>query len=430
MKYESTIKTRNKFTDKPMLLGSTVLLGIYLSYCGITLSSYKDIQTLFIDHIKSMAADGFMTKLGIVFFSSFVVSQIVVLLLFLVPALTIHTAAIGVIGLGFYTAYLSGSMMMVILPCITLAMYIGGFAYISKVSKLIRVVAQILLANTHSTVLYIFSCALTSLFLSAVLDFVKLLSEKTADPALSILGYSWLLFTVYTLFFMGYAGDVFFGRVVFKYLVSVAEKKHASVALSAAKRVVLSLGTILIATSLSFFIFVLRTVTNSIMDRTQNRDRNNSSEVINIAIMILMFIASFILYILEIAVDTINRYVLAHNSMFGESYRKSMTGAFEIAQKRQSFYGMITFMTSICLLFFNILFMGMVGVVLKKNYQINNIDLFKIALPSIITTYLYTASIMSGFLAFEFLIYEDSKLINAVYPGLFNSLHSIGYITI
>lgn len=420
MKYECTIKTKQKFTDKPMLVGSLMGLAAFFTGLGIYAAQYPHTLEEFKRYLaEQLTLKTFMNSFGWSIMVSLVASQTILVLLFLIPVVIIHLSIIGLIVFNIWLGVTFLSLVALFNVLSLGIIYALYFKSIGKASKLIRVISQILLNNTLATTLFIAVGTLVTQ--AAMVPSTVGLYEQYRSKELLVLAGAWSLFVIYLVIFLGYAGDVYFGRVVFKYLVGVAEKRTRSVTFSAVKRVCLSAGTIFLATAISFVIFLLRMGVNYLNER--NRQRNG---IASLLIAVMLFLASLVLYIIDVAAETINTYVLVYNSIFGAGYRKSMSGAFDIVQKRFSLCRPAMLLVSLPFLFFNTLGVVFLNYLLQGRASFDA-ELIKTGVSALLITAMYLSSVTSGFLCLEFLIYEDAKLINTVYPGLFASLGELGY---
>jgi len=419
-KYTNTIVTKNKFTDKPMALFGVLVLGAYFTMWMYVLSSFPEAKTVGLDFLKMLTTSkGILENFLIPVCSVLFLSMLSIFVLVLIPKQAIHISIIGnTILYGILGAY-TKSVPFVLLAMATAVMYLFSFKAIERASYIIRGVAQVLLVNVRAMLLFIICGYSVSYFLGASSMFLFKMNNEVANCN-PVPFYVNVVSTFIYVIFLGYAGDVYFARIVFKHMVSRAEGRNISVIASAVKRVVYSFGTIVFATTISFIVLVLRAALDYIKEKHHREKKDGLAFLL---ISILLFIAAIFLFILDVVVETMNTYALTYNSLFGEGYRKSIKESYNIVTNYRSTYRSSVYFVATVFAFINV-----IGACLVKSFL--NKPLMEYIFPiSVGVALLVTVlnSVLSGFLAFEFVMIKDKGLVEAVFPEIITKVLERGY---
>src|SRR5699024_1731271 len=93
---------------------------------------------------------------------------------------------------------------------------------------------------------------------------------------------------------------------------------------------------------LSLFVLILRTFLNILNEKSREKGKS-----IPLSVLIFIFVAIIVMYVLEIAVETLNSYVMIYSSLFGQGYKKSMKESFKVMKNRKSMFFLVV-ISSIC----------------------------------------------------------------------------------
>ncbi|KAI5185112.1 hypothetical protein NEHOM01_0617 [Nematocida homosporus] len=435
--YISTIITKDGFTDKPFIAVFLISALLYFSAIGLFVGRSNVASSAGKKLLASLDFKTGLVNCMAPVLLVFLMTECIFLSLFTIPVVTIHLA--------FWMIFIGGPIgaVMFFLPIhalfaiIAIAMlaifYFLNFREIKKQAPRVSTIAGILLANNFSFILYLF---LSYLCLSFVLSIVVWC--KTAVQIMPSSNEHYLLamcMTVLssvtaagTLIFLGYCSDVYFARIVFAHIRNRAAGSPRTNFTSAITRVFRSFGTIYIGTLLYLVILLARMLARTLFERVTRNNNNEGSVGLMIIAYVLYFVVSCILYLLEIAVDTVNTHVMVYSALFGTGYSKSMKGASD-AIKAQTSYRYALLFSSIVFIAVSQLVMPVLiygsaalattagGAAKSLVFGASELALYRYTMFIVLCLIAFD-SIMSGFLSFELINSIDPQLIQTVYPKL------------
>ncbi|KAI5189374.1 hypothetical protein NEMIN01_0437 [Nematocida minor] len=441
--YISAIQTKYKFTDVPAAFIGLVNIAIFLS---ITFSySYKDLIGL-APSIGQVEQKNFIFGAFAILASYF--TPIVSLLLFRVitkPMIYFNFALLfSLLGYGMYVSLTAGYLLSFISQLLIFVLSVTIFYKviedIEAVKYFIKMSCEIILSNIMCYSLCYVSCAVLICVLHAATFGFIFLNDVLAHRNSSYYDVTVLVKCIYTVFNLSFivfsflwAVSTLYAKMTHQYMLNKVNKKeyHRSAMGVGLKRMVLSTGTIFIAALLSAVIFVLRQLSENAFNREQrSRDRS-------ILVLIVLFIASIILMLLDVVIEQLNNYCIVYNSLYGTNYVTSMKRAADhIINTNFGFYRKIC---SISMFTFILAFNLLVGAGVMKVADIYMRDLTTLktsadyGVMSLIFLVLFMVGslispiFMSTITAIEFISYGDPQLVKKAFPICTRNIAALSY---
>ncbi|KAI5172619.1 hypothetical protein NEFER03_1675 [Nematocida sp. LUAm3] len=427
-KYITLIHTRDKWTDKPFAFLFIVSILVYFTAAGIYMKKFLSwqeakaaLENLFGDSVLKICCAGFILPT----ISTLLLTYIVLGIFYTIPVATIHTMfilnifAFPILNALFFVMNTYSIVNSIIIACVVAFMYYKTYKNIKTCAPAISTVSHTLMSNSLSLLTYFSICFISLIPFIIVFLFsihVSQIAQSTTTLVVCITALFILLLCDITL---QYFGDVFYSRIIFASLRNKAMGASGSVAGSALKRSIMSIGTIYIASLLYFVVLLIRIGVDALAKQTNEREKGDIGKAI---LLILLMIVSIILHLLQVAVDVINNYVLVYSSLFGEGYKVSMHKSFETIKKDAKYRYILLFVGIVFSGFASIIFLIAMSMI---NMAYGNNEIMEILLNNLfgVLFFLFLAltsmqSLTSSFLSFQMIYALDKGLVHAVYPHL------------
>ncbi|OAG30215.1 hypothetical protein NEIG_01235 [Nematocida sp. ERTm5] len=352
--YNSKIKTVNGFTDTPMAFISICNLLIFMTIT-ILISKPNYNQNLSISVHKVI--DTITPQIFLLFISIisilYIIPLVIITLYKYITKLMIYINYLLLIGISIYGIYLSlenqnfiMTVMLIIPLILTIFMLYKTVKHINYIQNILKLGTSIILQNISP---YTVTCTLsicTGLFIIlsiiSTLHIYDINTFKTVNLSdkLTLIRVIYVIFNI-TLIILYIRNSiiVLYSKLVHQHLLNKVNPKglHKNILIISISRVILSTGTIFIASLLGTVLYMIKQLSENFIE-SRNNNRDNS--VLRLIILIIGFIVLFILSLLSLTIDQLNGYALVYNALYGTKYSTSMKLAVDqlSAYKNNNYY--------------------------------------------------------------------------------------------
>ncbi|KAI5126298.1 hypothetical protein NEPAR06_0561 [Nematocida parisii] len=353
--YNSKIKTSNRFTDIPMAFIAICNLLIFMTIT-ILISKPNYNQNISINVYKVI--DTITPRILLLFISIisilYIIPLVVILLYKYFTKLMIYINYLLLISTSIYGIYVSLQNQNVILAFIlviplvlTIFMLYRTIKHINYIQNMLKLGTTIILKNISP---YTATCTLsicTGLFIAvsviSTLNIYDVHTFKTVNLSdkSTLVRVTYIVFNVALIvFYLRNSIHVLYSKLVHQHLLNKVNPKslHKNVLIVSISRVILSTGTIFIASLLGAVVYIIQEISENFIESRSDSNRNNSA--LRLLILIVGFIVLIILELLSLTIDQLNGYALVYNALYGTKYSTSMKLAVDqlSAYKSSNYY--------------------------------------------------------------------------------------------
>lgn len=419
-------KEKRRFTDPAFIPITALLLFVAVFFIVYTSGSKMRLSGLTGVFTSKPLPTGYRDCLVGISASLILIMGLYILLIFS-PVPTIHALFLSLIGSGvfffFYTMKLFKEkigffFLSELVPLMMLiGLYVMSIKYIPAVGVLLSQICRILLRNFFSFAIYPAVSVLGLFLLLSGLFTVVIGGGGGHYPSHPELLPSALFLALILFYFslINNASDVYYGRMMYEHLMNKKEGRSPMLLPAALKQVMYSSGTIFFATLIYLVVQLSRMFTENAM---RNQARKTNRGYAGIAILVLLFLLTVIMTLLDIAIATINKYALVHTAIHNQSYKDSIKNSFSSVKERSTLYNRIVILVPIV----HCSFVNFLGTFCFFASEMEFIKLSPRISLQILTVILVTQiglnSLFSSLLAIEYVTLDRPEILGGAYPYL------------
>ncbi|KAI5161085.1 hypothetical protein NEAUS03_1489 [Nematocida ausubeli] len=422
--HNSKIVSSNRFTDTKMAMLAVAFALIFITFCLINPvpSPIKNIYKLDKDNFKLE-----IFGLAFILFGAYAIPLCVIVLYSIFPtamiyincAVSLAMSASSVILAILFNSHGAALSFLILFGLVVLSVYRVIKAR-KIVRKLIKIATNIILLNIQAYTAAYISCTLTAALsvYTFILMFLYNSPQKSMGMLIIRVFYGIISCSLMTIY-VGNCIVVFYAKVAHQHMLNLANPKEYSrnTLITGLTRVILSTGTIFIASLLNLVISLVRSLTQ--------RSHSTRRSGLGLFITFILFIMLLILSLLELLVEELNGYCLVYNALFGTKFSQSMKYAFHEFKKYVLSYYLN--MATICtlpmiittnwLMIYNIPYITKVFNIYNTTYKYTGFDLLWGVYTMALGGSLMIVPMIRGILiAVYFIQHADTELVEKAYP--------------
>ncbi|KAI5136306.1 uncharacterized protein NESG_01246 [Nematocida ausubeli] len=332
--HNSKIVSSNRFTDTKMAMLAIASALIFITFCLISPipGPIKNIYKLDTDNFKLE-----MFGLALILLGVYIIPLFVIVLYNIFPTAMIYiNCAISLI-MAAASVMLSisvnnlGSAFSALLLFMAMVFFVYRIIKARRiVRKLIKIATNIILLNIQAYTAACISCILTTAICvyTATLLLSYCFTPQGSNEMILIKVLYAIMSCVLMVIYVGNCIVVFYAKVAHQHMLNLANPKEytRNTLVAGVTRVILSTGTIFIASLLKFVISLTRYLTK----RSYNNNRRAGG---GLFVSFILFIVLLVISLLELLVEELNSYCLVYNALFGTKFSHSMKHAFHEFKK-------------------------------------------------------------------------------------------------